>query len=196
MSDRAGPSAGPGTGEHVLGADGQFHVEDAPIDLSGHGWEDWLALTLFWVLAVVVFIQFFTRYALNDSAGWTEEIARYLLICTVFVGASISVRKNNHVQVDVFYQFMPRLMARGLSTAVDVIRICFFGYAAWLTFVLTGKIGRQQMAIIDWPIGLIYAFVLLGFSMMSFRAVQVALLNWRRGYSVLERPEIGITETL
>jgi TRAP-type transport system small permease protein len=181
---------------HVLGADGQFHVEDAPIDLSGHGWEDWLALTTFWVLAIVVFIQFFTRYALNDSAGWTEEIARYLLICTVFVGASISVRKNNHVQVDVFYQFMPRPMARFLSTTVDVIRIVFFGYAAWLTFVLTTKIGRQQMAIIDWPIGIIYAFVLLGFVMMCFRAAQVAMQNWKRGYSVLERPEIGIAETL
>jgi TRAP-type C4-dicarboxylate transport system permease small subunit len=196
MSDQATQSPGPGKEEHVLGADGQFHVEDAPIDLSGHGWEDWFALATFWILAAVVFIQFFTRYALNDSAGWTEEIARYLLICTVFVGASISVRKNNHVQVDVFYQFMPRPMARFISTAVDVVRVVFFGYAAYLTLVLTGKIGRQQMAIIDWPIGIIYAFVLLGFVMMCFRAVQVAVLNWRRGYSVLERPEIGIAETL
>jgi TRAP-type transport system small permease protein len=91
---------------------------------------------------------------------------------------------------------MPRPMARFLSTTVDIIRIAFFGYAAYLTFVLTTKIGRQQMAIIDWPIGLIYAFVLLGFIMMCFRAIQVALLNWRRGYSVLERPEIGLAETL
>ena len=182
--------------EHVLGDDGEFHVTDEPVDLSGYGWEDWLALLMFWTLAVVVFIQFFTRYALNDSAGWTEEIARYLLICTVFVGASMCVRKNNHVQVDIFYRFMPRRLARGLSTAVDVIRIGFFGYAVYLTYVLTTKIGRQSMAIIDWPIGIIYAFVLLGFVMMCFRAIEVALLNWRRGYSVLERPEIGITETL
>lgn len=182
--------------EHVLGADGQFHVTDAPIDLSGHGWEDWLALALFWTLAVVVFIQFFTRYALNDSAGWTEEIARYLLICTVFIGASISVRKNNHVQVDVFYQFMPRFMARALSTAIDIVRTAFFGYAAWLTWVLLGKIGSSRMAIIDWPIGIVYSFVMFGFVMMTYRAVGVAMQNWRRGYSVLERPEIGISETL
>ena len=93
--------------EHVLGADGEFHVTDRPIDLSGHGWEDWLALAAFWTLAAVVFIQVFTRYALNDSAGWTEEIARYLLVGVVFIGASMSVRKNNHIQVDVFYRFMP-----------------------------------------------------------------------------------------
>lgn len=182
--------------EHVLGEDGQFHVKDAPIDLSGHGWEDWLALAMFWILAAVVFIQFFTRYALNDSAGWTEEIARYLLICTVFIGASISVRKNNHIQVDVFYQFMPRLMARVFSTAVDAIRVAFFGYAAWLTWVLTQKIGSSRMAIIDLPIGLVYSVVLFGFVMMCYRAIRVAMENWRRGYSVLERPEIAITETI
>ncbi|MBC7802921.1 MAG: TRAP transporter small permease [Candidatus Parcubacteria bacterium] len=182
--------------EHVLGEDGQFHVKDAPIDLSGHGWEDWLALALFWILAVVVFIQFFTRYALNDSAGWTEEIARYLLICTVFIGASISVRKNNHVQVDVFYRFMPHLMARALSIAIDAVRVLFFGYAIWLTAVLISKIGTSRMAIIDLPIGIVYSFVLFGFVMMTYRAIVVARQHWRQGYSVLERPEIAITETL
>ena len=181
---------------HVLGEDGQFHVEDAPIDLSGHGWEDWVAFALFWILALVVFIQFFTRYALNDSAGWTEEIARYLLICTVFIGASISVRKNNHIQVDLFYRFMPPRMGRVLATAIDAIKILFFGYAAWLTWVLISKIGASRMAIIDLPIGIVYSIVLLGFVMMTYRAIVVAIQDWRRGYGVLERPEINITETV
>ena len=40
-------------------------------------------------LGVIIFYQFFTRYALNDSASWTEEIARYFLVATVFVGAAV-----------------------------------------------------------------------------------------------------------
>ena len=55
----------------------------------------------------MIFLQFFTRYVMNDSAAWTEEIARYLLIATVFTGATIGVLKNNHIQVDFFYRFMP-----------------------------------------------------------------------------------------
>jgi len=179
------------TEEHVLTASGEFDVHDAPIDLSVYRVEDWLAFTFFWLLAATVFLQFFTRYALNDSASWTEEIARYLLICTVFIGASISVRKNNHIHVDFFYRYLPRPVTRALSTLVDLVRIAFFGYAAWLTWLLMQRIGSQRMAIIDLPIGLMYAVVLVGFILMTWRALGVARANWVRGASVLENPDLA-----
>jgi TRAP-type C4-dicarboxylate transport system permease small subunit len=177
--------------QHVLGADGEFHVTDEPVDLSVYHFEDWIAFGFFWVLAATVFYQFFTRYALNDSASWTEEIARYLLICVVFIGAAIGVRKNTHIQVDIFYRLMPAPFARLLATLVDAVRVLFFGYAIYLTYALMMKIGKQPMAIIDWPIGLIYAVVMLGFALMCFRAVLAMIKHCRQGYSVLERPEVA-----
>lgn len=177
--------------EKVFDASGEFHVVDEPIDISHYRFEDWLAFAIFWVLALVIFYQFFTRYALNDSASWTEEIARYLLIATVFVGAAVNVRKNNHIQVDFFYRFFPRVVNRGLSTLVDVARAAFLGYCVWLTILLMTKIGGQRMAIIDWPIGILYGFVAFGFALMTWRAVGVAIANWKRGASVLERPELA-----
>ncbi len=181
--------------EHVLGDDGEFHVTDEPVDLSIYRLEDWIAFGFFWVLAATVFYQFFTRYALNDSASWTEEIARYLLICLVFIGAAIGVRKNTHIQVDIFYRFMAPALARTLSTLVDAVRVLFFSYAIYLTYSLMQKIGKQPMAIVDWPIGLIYAMVMLGFALMCFRAVQALIRHWRQGYSVLERPEVAGEES-
>jgi TRAP-type C4-dicarboxylate transport system permease small subunit len=183
----AKPDRGP---DHVLNAAGEFDVRDEPIDLAQYRFENWIAFAFFWVLAIVIFYQFFTRYALNDSASWTEEIARYLLICVVFVGAAVNVRKDSHIQVDFFYRFMPRWLGRTLSGAVDLARIAFLGYCAWLTVGLIDKIGAQRMAIVDWPIGLVYGVVCFGFALMTFRAVGVAIRNWRRGASVLERPEL------
>ncbi|HEX7465696.1 MAG TPA: TRAP transporter small permease subunit, partial [Usitatibacter sp.] len=78
-----------------------------------------------------------------------------------------------------------------LSTFVDVIRIAFLGYCVWLTLSLMQKIGSQRMAIIDWPIGIVYGFVAFGFALMTWRAVGVARDNWKRGYSVLEVPELA-----
>src|SRR6476469_9570007 len=85
----------------VMGADGQFHAEDEAVDLSGTTVEAWVALGFFWALGLTVFYQFVTRYVFNDSASWTEEIARYLLIAVVFVGATIGGAKNAQIQVDV-----------------------------------------------------------------------------------------------
>jgi TRAP-type C4-dicarboxylate transport system permease small subunit len=177
--------------EHVLTASGEFNVHDEEVDLSHYRFEDWFAFGLFWVLALVIFYQFFTRYALNDSASWTEEIARYLLIATAFVGAAINVRKNNHIQVDFLYRLLPKFVTRPMSVFVDVARILFLGYCVWLTIALMRKIGGQRMAIIDWPIGIVYGFVCAGFVLMTWRAIGVARDNWKRGASVLERPELA-----
>ena len=176
--------------EHVLNAQGEFDVHEEAVDISHYRFEDWFAFAIFWVLALVIFYQFFTRYALNDSASWTEEIARYLLIAMVYVGAAINVRKNNHIQVDFFYRILPRWWTRPMSVFVDLFRILFLGYCVWLTILMIQKIGSLRMAIIDWPMGIVYAFVAAGFALMTWRAIGVAIANWKRGASVLERPEL------
>lgn len=181
-----------GADEHVLDTEGHFHSTDEPIDLSVYGWEDWLTLAFFWLLALVVFYQFFTRYVLGDSAAWTEEIARYLLIVVCFVGASIGVRKNTHIHVEFLYRYMPAPLARVMATAVDVIRVAFLAYAVWLTVELIPKISYMKMTVVDFPLYYMYGLVAFGFAMMTFRAIQVSIRHWRQGWTVLERPgEMG-----
>ncbi len=130
--------------EHVLDAEGHFHSTDEPVDLSGYGWEDWLTLGFFWLLALDVFYQFFTRYVLADSAAWTEEIARYLLVVVCFVGASMGVRRNTHIHVEFLYHWLPAPAGRALSTFVDVVRTLFLGYATWLAFELVPQMQNLQ----------------------------------------------------
>src|SRR5438552_3971869 len=182
--------------EHVLDASGHMHVTDAPIDLAHYTFEAWLAFAFFWVLAADIFYQFFTRYALNDSAAWTEEIARYLLICVVFVGIADLVRLNRHIHVDIAYRYLPKAVCRVMSTLVDAVRIVFFAYAVVLTWQMMQKMGNYKMTIIDLPMNSVYAVCGFGFACAAVRAVQVAVEHWRQGYSVLERPEIAIEETL
>lgn len=181
-------------GPKVMGDDGEFHATDEAVDLSNTPVEAWIALALFWALAGVVFTQFFTRYALNDSAAWTEEIARYLLIGVVFVGASIGVAKNNHIQVDLLYRWLPAPMCRALAVAVDLVRIAFLGAMTFYTGQMMQKMGNYQMTIVDLPMNIVYGVVLFGFAAMTLRSVWVAKVHWQRGYSVLERPETSMTD--
>jgi TRAP-type C4-dicarboxylate transport system permease small subunit len=188
-------SAAP-AGEHVLDAEGHFHVEDAPIELGHYLIEDWASLAFFWLLGLNVFYQFFTRYVLNDSAAWTEEIARYLLICTVFMGVAAAVRRTRHIHVDFLYRLIPAKAGRVLSTLVDIGRIVFFVVAVGLTVQMMMRMEHLKMTIIDLPMNIVYGICAVGFAAAAIRSVQVLIENWRRGFSLLERPEHAIEETI
>jgi TRAP-type C4-dicarboxylate transport system permease small subunit len=166
-----------------------IHVDpdqDGP-ELSTYSPEDWITFVFFWALAGVVFAQFFTRYVLNDSLAWTEEIARYLLICVTFVGAAVAVRRNSHIQVEFFYLYFGRRLGFGLSTAVDVVRVAFFAVSIWLTWKVTEIMQTQKMVVVEWPLSIVYAVVLVGFVAMTARAIVVARDHWRGGSSILTR---------
>jgi TRAP-type C4-dicarboxylate transport system permease small subunit len=169
--------------------------DHAQVDLSGYNApEDWLALGLFWLMCAVVFLQFFTRYVLNDSFAWTEEIARYVLIAVIYVGTAMCVRRNRHIHVDFIYRLVPAFAGRVLSTFVDVLRIVFFIYATWMTWKLMAIVGSDKMTMIKLPMNVIYYFVLGGLAMSAIRSVQVTIDNWRQGYSILENPEAYMDE--
>ena len=181
--------------DKLLGDDGEFHATDEAVDLSGITFEAWIALGIFWLLGLTVLYQFITRYVLNDSAAWTEEIARYLLIGVVFVGAAIGVIKNNHIQVDFFYRHMPPAMCRALGITVDVLRTLFFGAAVVMTVQMMLKMGNNaNMTVIDLPMNIVYGVCLFGFAAMLLRSLQVSVMHWRRGYCVLERPETTMSD--
>jgi TRAP-type C4-dicarboxylate transport system permease small subunit len=180
--------------EPVLDDEGHFHATDAPIDLSHYLAEDWLSLGFFWLLGICVFFQFFTRYALNDSAAWTEEIARYLLISTVFIAIAATARRTRHIHVDFLYRLLPAKAGRALSTFVDMVRIAFFACAVALTIQMMMRMGNLQMTIVDLPMNIIYGICCVGFAAATLRSIQVAIENWKRGWSLLEQPEHAIEE--
>jgi TRAP-type C4-dicarboxylate transport system permease small subunit len=162
---------------------------DVVIDLSGHAFEDWATVALFWAMALAVFTQFFTRYVLNDSFAWTEEIATYCLVAIVFVGSAMCVRLNRHIQVDFLYRYLPAAPARVIATLVDVVRFVFLAYASVLVWRYIAIVADEEMTTVRLPKYLVYGWVFAGFVLMTLRSAQVAWQNWRRGFSVLERPE-------
>lgn len=158
-------------------------------DLSPYSVEDWVCLGFFWTMAGLVFLQFFTRYVLNDSFAWTEELAVYCLMPVVFIGSAMCVRRSRHIQVNLLYRYLPAPLSRLLSTAIDLVAIAFYAYACLLVARYTLAVDNEPMTTIQWNKSHVYWLAFAGFALMAIRAVQVAVENWRRGYSMLEHPE-------
>ncbi|CAM4039383.1 TRAP transporter small permease [Bordetella muralis] len=181
------------TGQHESSVESIVHsFEEADqsqkVDLSHYAFEDWLCLVLFWIMGGLVFLQFFTRYVMNDSFAWTEELAVYALIGVVFIGSAMCVRACRHIQVDFLYRYLPRAVARVLSTVIDIVRTAFFGYAVWLVYRYIELVGVEPMTTIMWNKSYVYWLAEAGFVMMFVRSIQVSVQNWRQGYSSLDNP--------
>ena len=78
---------------------------------------------------------------------------------------------------------------------MDVLRTAFFVAAVIMTTQMMIKIGNNaSMTIVDLPMNIVYGVCLFGFAAMAWRSLQVARIHWRRGYSVLERPESTLAD--
>lgn len=169
----------------------------ATTPLSGEGeddrisdikWVDAPVIIVFWVLAFVVFLQFFTRYVLNNSLGWTEEIARYLLIAVTFIGAITAVRRQSHIAVELLYRWLPRRARVAMQIAVDLVSLGFYGWMTWLCTQMAQRT-FQKMVSIDVPKSALYWMVAVCFAGMTIYAVFVLARHLATRTSRLIDPE-------
>jgi TRAP-type C4-dicarboxylate transport system permease small subunit len=161
-------------------------AQDEEIVIEHHP-EDWLAFVIFWSLAFIVFLQFFTRYVLNDSLAWTEEIARYGLMWIVFIGGAMVTRRNSHIAVELLANVMkPGPLRSALLAIVDFIKLAFIGLLAYVSVTITERMDMQRMTVFDLPMSYVYGGVAFGCFLMLIRQVQNVWRNARAGW---KKPE-------
>ena len=163
--------------EHLI------HVEEEEVVIEHHP-EDWIAFVIFWSLAFIVFLQFFTRYVLNDSLSWTEEIARYGLMWVVFIGGAMVTRRKTHIAVELFSNVMKPGPARAALLAfVDIVKLGFLGLLAYLSWTITERMHLQRMTVFDLPMSYVYGGVAFGCFLMLIRQAVNFWRNARIGWS-------------
>jgi TRAP-type transport system small permease protein len=163
-----------------------IEAEDAEVVVE-HYPEDWLAFVIFWSLAFIVFLQFFTRYVLNDSLSWTEEIARYGLMWVVFIGGAMVTRRNTHIAVELLSNVMqPGPLRAALLAFVDFIKLAFLGLLAFVSLTITERMHLQRMTVFDLPMSYVYGGVAFGCFLMFIRQAQNV---WRHGRNGWKRPD-------
>jgi TRAP-type transport system small permease protein len=149
--------------------------------------EDWLAFVIFWSLAFIVFLQFFTRYVLNDSLAWTEEIARYGLMWVVFIGGAMVTRRNSHIAVELLANVMkPGRLRSVLLAFVDFIKLAFIGLLAFVSVTITERMAVQRMTVFDLSMSWVYGGVAFGCFLMLYRQ---AMNVWRNAQTGWKKPD-------
>jgi TRAP-type C4-dicarboxylate transport system permease small subunit len=166
----------PSVSEEVDALFKDWEKEEARVDLSDLTPWDSIVFVVFWILFAVVFLQLFARYVLNDSPGWTEEIARYLLIGVTFIGSVTAMRKGTHIAVEVLFKYLSPSGRHRLLLAIDLIVLLFCVFLAVTAAQLSLRT-NQFMVTINVSKALVYWIVFASFVAM---AVYAGLRFFRR----------------
>lgn len=83
------------------------------------------------VMVLTVLIGVFFRYVLRDSLGWTEELARYLMIWAALLSISIGIKDKEHVGIQLIIRNIPIKYARILNLLVNIIILIFLSVLSY-----------------------------------------------------------------
>lgn len=115
------------------------------------------------------------RYLLNYSSNGWLEIQWYLFGFVVLIGASHTLRLNEHVRVDLIYGAVSdraRLWIDAIGLVVFLIPACLYlAWLAWPFFSLSwqqGEMSSNAGGLIRWPIKLV---IVTGFLLLALQGV-------------------------
>jgi TRAP-type C4-dicarboxylate transport system permease small subunit len=139
-----------------------------------HALLTWLLVGSVAVLIVPVSLQIFSRYtALIPSYIWTEEMARFLFIWMIMIGAMVGIREGTHFEVDVW----PRLGARAgaaLKLVSGVFVLVFALVFLWWGIEFTRFAFNRISELAELPLWMIHvAWPLAGATWILFLGEQM-----------------------
>ena len=126
------------------------------------------------ILVFPVTLQIISRYtALLPSYLWTEEMARFLFVWTIMIGAMLGVKEAQHFEVDVWPELSPRLEA-----AVRIVaRLGILALAmvfVWAGIEFTRFAWHRTSELAELPLWLIHiAWPVAGVSWIAFAGEQI-----------------------
>ena len=131
---------------------------------------------LFLTLAVVIVVtEIVGRNLFAYSMIGADEIASFAVIWSVFFTASIGVKRNIHVRIDVLFYLLPAVVARGLDalgTAVSLIFTCYLTYSGWALMQESLMFGEVTMTMLRLPLWIPQAILPIGGFLLSVRLLQ------------------------
>jgi len=127
------------------------------------------------VMSILVIVQIISRFVVDVPIHWTEELARYLMIYTVFFGAALALRHHKLIAVEVIAENIKPKARKILKIAVMLITIVFMLILTVKGFEMMPIVGKQTSSAMGMPMSMAYMAIPVGAMLMIMNAIAVIL---------------------
>lgn len=132
-----------------------------------------LIVLMLGVMVLVTMAQIICRTA-GSALQWSEELNRYLLIWSTFLGASCVYKAGTHISITFMHGLVSPKIQRIIRIIVHVICILAFCAIVYYGFVYAGKQAQLAPAL-RIPMKYMYMSIPIGFGLMIIHAIDAIL---------------------
>lgn len=120
-------------------------------------------------MVLVTSAQIVCRVFFN-ALSWSEEMARYLLVWSTFIGAGCVYKKGGHISVLIAQDLLPTGLRKMAQILVHLLCGAFFLLAVYYGFKYMGRQGTQLSAALRIPMSMMYMAIPVGSGIMLLHA--------------------------
>ena len=157
--------------------------------------ENVLAASALGLATLIAIVAVLLRYIFGIFLFWSEEAIIYLVIYSTFLGAVITLRHNEHVNVDVFGAFLKKggkRVVAVIGAAFTVVYLVCIGFYAWLLLFEPFSTSTSTPSL-KLPLWVVEAAVPIGLTLMLLRALEI-LVRTARGIEAFPEGQRSLVE--
>lgn len=124
--------------------------------------------------ALLAIIAVLLRTFFNEIIFWSEEAIIYLIIFSTFVGAVITLRHNEHVNVDLIAAFLRGRGKRVMALLAALVSLVYFGVIGWFSWLLLFEPHSTATVTpaLDLPLWVVTLPLPVGLTLMFLRTLE------------------------
>lgn len=112
-----------------------------------------LLLVIGVAFSVILFAQVLARY-MGHSLSWSEEVGRYLLVATTFLGSTVAYKRAHFIGLAGFGAKFGHFVERLIVRALQLLTLACFGFITWFGVGYTLKAWDQTSIAVQMPMSL------------------------------------------
>lgn len=134
--------------------------------------EKYILFAVFFFATVMVVINVFGRKLFGFSFNWLEELNRYILIFSAFIGGSIAVTSDMHPRMDSVLQLLKGKARLTIEAVGGLLMTVFLGVMTYYALLQLQQMIRvsAMTATLVLPVYVFFAFIPIGFFGMTVRS--------------------------
>lgn len=127
---------------------------------------------LFCAILILVGYGVVSRYILNDSSVWVEEVIRYGFIWMFFLSMGEVTRTGSHLALDILPGYLHGKTRRALDVFIEAANIVFLAILVWYSWRVALINMNQNSPALIIPYGYIYMAIPVGGAIMILFGLQ------------------------